>query len=63
MQWFLDGCHGTTSGGKKIKSSTGTQSLASDLENGPVMRYWTSLTGWILLRLGKQLVGSDLLHI
>ncbi|BBN68084.1 hypothetical protein Prudu_274S000500 [Prunus dulcis] len=30
-----DGCHGTTSGGKKIKSSTGTQSVASDLENGP----------------------------
>ncbi|KAI5327970.1 hypothetical protein L3X38_027366 [Prunus dulcis] len=32
-----DGCHGTTSGGKKIKSLTGTQSVASDQENGPVI--------------------------
>ncbi|CAL2239805.1 unnamed protein product [Prunus armeniaca] len=48
---------------EKIKSLTGTQSVALDPENGPVMRYWTSLTGWILLPLGKQLVVSVLLHI
>ncbi|KAI5335577.1 hypothetical protein L3X38_025710 [Prunus dulcis] len=49
-----DGCHGITSGGKKIKSSTGTQSVALDLENGPVMRSSNSLTVWILLRSEKQ---------
>ncbi|KAI5338324.1 hypothetical protein L3X38_017595 [Prunus dulcis] len=58
-----DGCHETTSGRKKIKSSTGAQSIASDLENVPVMRSWNSLTVWILLRSGKQLVEPDLLHI
>ncbi|KAI5348688.1 hypothetical protein L3X38_001575 [Prunus dulcis] len=58
-----DGCQGTTSGGKKIKSLTGTQNVASDQENGPVMRSWNSLTVWILLRSEKQLAGPDLLHI
>ncbi|CAL8073350.1 unnamed protein product [Prunus armeniaca] len=37
-----DGCHEITSGGKMIKSLTGTQSITSDLENGPVMRSWNS---------------------
>ncbi|CAL2245645.1 unnamed protein product [Prunus armeniaca] len=48
-----DGCHGTTSGGKRIKSLTGTQSIASDLENGSVMRSWNSLTIWIFLHSRK----------
>ncbi|CAL8091418.1 unnamed protein product [Prunus armeniaca] len=48
---------------EKDKGLTGTQSIASDLENGSVMRSWNSLAVWIFLRLGKQLLGPDLLHI
>ncbi|BBH05136.1 hypothetical protein Prudu_016440 [Prunus dulcis] len=61
----------TTSGGKKIKSSTGTQSVASDLENGPSdqtfytyeldsQAYVFELPYWSKLKLRHNL---DVMHV